>query len=48
MSRVPIHPGTVEWSGENPGIYLKDSADGPWRSLMCFFRIVLSFVRRAA
>ncbi len=42
MTRVPIHPGTVDWSGENPGIYLKDSADGPWRSLLCFFRIVLS------
>ena len=23
MSRVSINPGRVDWSGENPGIYLK-------------------------
>ncbi len=38
----PVNPGTVEWSGENPGIYLKDSADGPWLSLAVFFRVVTS------
>ena len=21
----PIHPGAVAWTGENPGIYLKDA-----------------------
>lgn len=42
MSRNPIHPGAVDWSGENPGIYLKEDADGPWTGLMCFFRIVCS------
>ena len=38
----PIHPGPVAWSGENPGIYLKERDDGPWTGLMCFFRIVYS------
>jgi hypothetical protein len=38
----PIHPGPVAWSGENPGIYLKERDDGPWTGLMCFFRVVYS------
>ena len=38
----PVNPGTVEWSGENPGIYLKDAIDGPWLSLAVFFRVVTS------
>jgi hypothetical protein len=38
----PINPGVVDWSGENPGIYLKDSQDGPWLSLAVFFRVVTS------
>lgn len=38
----PIHPGAVAWSGENPGIYLKEDAAGPWSGLTCFFRIVFS------
>lgn len=38
----PIQSGAVDWSGENPGIYLKEVADGPWTGLMCFFRIVYS------
>lgn len=38
----PIHPGPVSWSGENPGIYLKDTQDGPWTGLATFFRIVCS------
>ena len=40
--KSPIHPGTVAWTGENPGIYLKEREDGPWSGLMCFFRIVYS------
>ncbi|MGQ0664397.1 MAG: hypothetical protein ACT4P2_12635 [Pseudomonadota bacterium] len=40
--QTPIHPGAVEWSGENPGIYLKDTEDGPWVSLSLFFRVVIS------
>ena len=42
MSASPIHPGAVDWTGENPGIYLKDTQDGPWTGLMTFFRIVWS------
>ena len=42
MTRIPIHPGKVDWTGDNPGIYLKDTEDGPWTGLMCFFRILVS------
>ena len=35
-------PGTVEWSGENPGVSLKETPDGPFVTLASFFRIVLS------
>ena len=42
MTTSPIHPGKVDWTGENPGIYLKDSQDGPWTGLATFFRIVYS------
>jgi hypothetical protein len=39
----PINfPGTVDWSGENPGISLKEKPDGPFVSLASFFRVVLS------
>lgn len=39
----PINfPGTVEWSGENPGVSLKESPDGPFVTLASFFRVVLS------
>lgn len=34
--------GTVEWSGENPGISLKERPDGPFVALASFFRVVLS------
>jgi hypothetical protein len=34
--------GKVEWSGENPGISLKEQPDGPWTNLASFFRVVLS------
>jgi hypothetical protein len=40
--RAPINPGRVEWSGDNPGIYLKQAADGPFVTLSLFFRVVLS------
>jgi hypothetical protein len=40
--KSPIHPGPVAWTGENPGIYLKDTQDGPWTGLTTFFRIVWS------
>ena len=41
-SKSPIHSGKVDWTGENPGMYLKDDPDGPWTGLMCFFRIFYS------
>lgn len=37
-----INPSKVSWSGENPGIYLKESADGPFVALASFFRVVVS------
>lgn len=42
MARVPINPGKVDWSGENPGMYLKESHDGPFVALISFFRVVTS------
>lgn len=38
----PINTGPVSWTGENPGIYLKDTQTGPWTGLATFFRIVYS------
>ena len=40
--RIPVNPGQVEWSGDNPGIYLKRLGDGPFTALALFFRVVLS------
>jgi hypothetical protein len=42
MAGTLAFPGTVEWSGENPGISLKETADGPFTTLASFFRVVLS------
>jgi hypothetical protein len=42
MTRVSINPGRVEWSGEKPGIYLKDDPAGEYSALALFFRVVLS------
>ena len=42
MTRPAINPAKVDWSGENPGMYLKDSADGPFTALVSYFRVVLS------
>ena len=41
-SRIPVNPGQVEWSGDNPGIYLKRLSYGPFTALALFFRVVLS------
>jgi hypothetical protein len=38
----PIHPGRIDWTGENPGILLKERPDGPWSTLALFFRIFWS------
>lgn len=40
--KSPIHPGAVAWTGENPGIYLKDAQDGPWTGLATFYRVFWS------
>src|SRR5690606_12810194 len=45
--KSPVNPGRVEWSGENPGIYLKD-ASGNWQALAVFFRVVTSPLGRGA
>ncbi len=42
MADTIVFPGTVEWSGENPGISLKERPDGPFTALASFFRVVLS------
>ena len=43
MKRKSINPGRVDWSGENPGIYLKQSPDAEnYSALALFFRVVLS------
>ena len=42
MADPIVFPGTVEWSGENPGISLKEEPGGPFVTLASFFRVVLS------
>jgi hypothetical protein len=42
MAEQIIFPGAIDWSGENPGMYLKESTDGPFVTLVSFFRVMLS------
>ena len=42
MQRTAVNPGAVEWSGENPGIYLKSDPNKDYSVVAVFFRIVLS------
>ena len=42
MADPIVFPGSVDWSGENPGISLKEAPDGPFVALASFFRVVLS------
>lgn len=42
MSRPAMNPRPVDWAGENPGMYLKERPDGPYVTLVSFFRVVLS------
>lgn len=39
-----IERGELSWSGENPGIYLRDAArpDAPWSALALYFKVVVS------
>jgi len=42
MSQTLVHPGRVDWSGENPGMYLKNDAEGGFVTLISFFRVMVS------
>jgi hypothetical protein len=42
MADPIVFNGTVEWSGENPGVSLKETPEGPFVTLASFFRVVLS------
>tara|TARA_A100001037_G_scaffold306105_1_gene349261 strand:- start:3502 stop:4116 length:615 start_codon:yes stop_codon:yes gene_type:complete len=42
MSNGMIFDLPVDWTGENPGVYLKDDPSGPWTTLASFFRIFAS------
>ncbi len=42
MTRTSVNPGRVEWSGENPGIYLKENPDADYAALGIFFRVIFS------
>ena len=37
-----VKPGTVDWTGDNPFIYLKTDGDADWSCLALHFRIALS------
>lgn len=38
----PFNRGKVDWSGDNPGMFLKETPNGPYVTLMVYFRIALS------
>lgn len=42
MAHPAISRGTVDWSCENPGMYLRESLDGPFLSAICFARTCFS------
>ena len=42
MAHNAASSGEVDWSGENPGMYLKASESGPFITLISFFRVVTS------
>lgn len=42
MADPIVFKGEVEWTGENPGINLKERPDGPFVTLASFFRVFLS------
>ncbi|MDH4248245.1 MAG: hypothetical protein OEW39_10550 [Deltaproteobacteria bacterium] len=42
MNEQPFPQGRVQWAGENPGMYLKERAEGPFVALASFFRVVAS------
>jgi hypothetical protein len=42
MHPPPLLGNAIDWTGDNPGIYLKDAAEGPFRTLCLWFRIAWS------
>ncbi len=42
MSAHPFPAGEVDWSGDNPGIYLKTAPDGAYTALALWFRVAWS------
>lgn len=42
MSKSAVHPGAIDWSGDNPGMFLRESPDGPFVTLLVWFRVCLS------
>jgi uncharacterized protein YndB with AHSA1/START domain len=42
MAEQLVFPGKIDWTGENPGMYLKEKADGPFVTLLSFFRVMVS------
>ena len=42
MQTGSVKPAEVDWSGENPGMYLKETASGPFVTIISFFRVVTS------
>ena len=42
MARPPVNPLPIDWSGENPGITLKETPNGETTCLVSFFRVVVS------
>ncbi len=42
MAEQIVFPGVIDWTGENPGMYLKETVDGPFVTLVSFFRVMLS------
>ena len=39
---IPINADHLDWTGDNPGIMLKERENGPWSALALFFRIAWS------
>lgn len=42
MSESAVNSGVVDWSGDNPGMFLREAPDGPFVTLMVWFRVCLS------
>ena len=42
MANDVIIDAPVDWTGDNPGVYLKDDLAGPWVTLASFFRVFVS------